>query len=48
LKVAIVGSVISGLTSASYLAQKGYEVTLFEHYKRLGGVTAPLKEDGFI
>jgi NADPH-dependent glutamate synthase beta subunit-like oxidoreductase len=37
-KVAIVGSGPAGLTCAYYLAQEGYEVTIFEKAKILGGM----------
>jgi NADPH-dependent glutamate synthase beta subunit-like oxidoreductase len=37
-KVAIVGSGPAGLTSAYYLAQEGYQVTIFEKTKVLGGM----------
>jgi len=37
-KVAIVGSGPAGLTCAAELAKKGYDVTVFEGYHKLGGV----------
>ncbi len=40
IKVAIVGSGPSGLACAGELAQKGYEVTVFEALHKLGGVLA--------
>jgi glutamate synthase (NADPH/NADH) small chain len=38
IKVAVVGSGPAGLTCASELAKKGYDVTVFEGYHKLGGV----------
>ncbi|MGE5307717.1 MAG: NADPH-dependent glutamate synthase [Deltaproteobacteria bacterium] len=38
IKVAVVGSGPAGLTCAAELAKKGYAVTVFEGYHRLGGV----------
>ena len=39
-KIAIIGSGISGLTSAYYLTKAGYQVTLFEANDYIGGHTA--------
>ena len=47
MKIAIIGSGLSGLTAAAYLAQKGHNVKVFEQYNRAGGVTAPLEENGY-
>ncbi len=47
MKIAIIGSGLSGLTAAAYLAQKGHSVTVFEQYKRAGGVTAPSEKNGY-
>jgi glutamate synthase (NADPH/NADH) small chain len=38
IKVAVVGSGPAGLTCAAELAKKGYSVTVFEGYHKLGGV----------
>ena len=38
IKVAVVGSGPAGLTCASDLAKKGYEVTIFEALHTAGGV----------
>ena len=40
MRIAIVGSGISGLGSAWLLQQQGHAVTLFESASRLGGHTA--------
>ncbi|UCG27686.1 MAG: FAD-dependent oxidoreductase [Bacteroidales bacterium] len=40
IKIAIVGSGPSGLTCGFYLAKKGYEVTVFEKEKVIGGMLA--------
>ena len=37
-KIAIVGGGPSGITAAAYLAQKGYKVTIYEKYDKLGGL----------
>ncbi|MCW8354856.1 FAD-dependent oxidoreductase [Marinomonas pontica] len=42
MKIAIIGSGISGLTSA-YLLQKEHDVTVFESAKRIGGHTATVE-----
>jgi prolycopene isomerase len=47
VKILVIGSGISGLTSAAYLQQAGLEVTIFEQFPTPGGVTATLKQDGF-
>jgi phytoene dehydrogenase-like protein len=47
MKVAIVGSGLSGLTAGAYLAQAGHAVTVFEQFDRPGGVTAPYEREGY-
>jgi phytoene dehydrogenase-like protein len=47
MKVAVVGSGLSGLTAGAYLAQAAHTVTVFEQFDRPGGVTAPYERDGF-
>lgn len=37
MKVAVVGAGPAGVAAAAYLAQRGYEVTIFEKERRLGG-----------
>ena len=37
-KVAVIGGGPSGLTCSAFLAQKGYDVTIFERYSYLGGL----------
>ncbi len=39
-KIAVVGSGPAGLTAAFYLAQKGYDVSIFEKHNVLGGMLA--------
>ena len=46
-KIAILGSGFSSLAAASYLAQDGYEVHLFEKNATLGGRARQLQRDGF-
>jgi phytoene dehydrogenase-like protein len=43
----VVGSGMSGLTAAAYLARHGCEVDVFEQAERIGGVTATLEREGF-
>ena len=47
MKAIIIGSGISGLTAAATLAQKGFEVSVFEQFSQVGGVTAPFEQDGY-
>lgn len=47
MKVAIIGSGMSGLTAGAYLAKAGHAVTVFEQFPALGGVTATVNQDGF-
>jgi all-trans-retinol 13,14-reductase len=47
MKAVVIGSGLSGLTAGAKLAQDGVEVTVFEQFERLGGVTAPVEKDGF-
>ena len=37
-KIAIVGGGPSGITAAAFLAKKGYKVTIYEKYDKLGGL----------
>src|SRR4030042_930861 len=46
-KAVIVGSGMSGLTAAAYLARDGCEVDVFEQADHIGGVTATLRKEGF-
>ena len=46
-KIAILGSGFSSLAAASYLAQAGHEVQLYEKNKTLGGRARQLERDGF-
>lgn len=46
-KIAIIGSGFSGLSAAAYLAKEGYDITLFEKNKTVGGRARQLKHEGF-
>lgn len=46
-QIAIVGSGFSSLAAASYLAQAGHEVTIYEKNDTVGGRARQLKKDGF-
>ncbi|AGC77524.1 phytoene desaturase [Nonlabens dokdonensis] len=47
-KVAIIGSGFSSLSASCYLAQAGYEVTIYEKNDTVGGRARRLIKDGFI
>ena len=47
MKIAIIGSGMSGLTAAAYLAKAGHQVSVYEQFPSPGGVTATLHQDGF-
>ena len=42
MKAIIIGSGISGMTAAATLAQKGFEVSVFEQFPQVSGVSAVL------
>ncbi len=46
-KIVIIGSGFSGLSSACYLAKNGYNVTIIEKNKELGGRARIWEKDGF-
>ena len=43
----LIGGGHNGLCAAAYLARAGHEVTVFEQFPRIGGVTATLKREGY-
>ncbi|MFY8185206.1 MAG: phytoene desaturase family protein [Bacteroidia bacterium] len=47
-KVVVIGSGFSGLASASFLAQQGLNVTVFEKNAEIGGRARVFGEDGFV
>lgn len=47
-KVAILGSGISSLSAACFLAKDGYDVTIFEKNETIGGRARQFKEKGFV
>ena len=47
MKTIVIGSGISGLSCASFLAKKGYDVTIFEKNEQIGGRAREFKADGF-
>jgi phytoene desaturase len=46
-KIAIIGSGFSSLAASSYLAQAGYDVTIYEKNATVGGRARQFKKDGF-
>ena len=46
-KISIIGSGFSSLSAACYLAKEGYEVSVYEKNKTVGGRARQLKKDGF-
>lgn len=46
-KIAVIGSGFSSLAAASYLAQSGHNVTIFEKNNSVGGRARRLEKDGF-
>ncbi|MCB0454348.1 MAG: phytoene desaturase [Aequorivita sp.] len=46
-KITIIGSGFSSLAASCYLAQAGYNVTIYEKNKTIGGRARQLKKDGF-
>ncbi|MEI7508874.1 MAG: phytoene desaturase family protein [Flavobacterium sp.] len=47
MKIAIIGSGFSSLAASCYLAQAGYEVTVYEKNATVGGRARQLKDKGF-
>ena len=47
MKVIIIGSGISGLTAAAYLANEGLDVNIYEQFNEIGGVTTTIHKNGY-
>ena len=47
MKIAIIGSGFSSLAASCYLAQAGYDVTIFEKNETIGGRARQISKDGF-
>jgi phytoene dehydrogenase-like protein len=47
MKAIVIGSGMSGLVSAAYLAKAGHQVTVYEQFPTIGGVTATLRQGGY-
>lgn len=48
LKVSVIGSGFAGLSAAAYLAQAGYQVSVFEKNETMGGRARQLTENGYV
>ena len=46
-KVIIIGSGMAGLTAGAYLSREGFDVTIYEQFESIGGVTATIHEKGY-
>jgi phytoene desaturase len=47
MKVIVIGSGLAGLTAASYMCREGHDVTIYEQFSEIGGVTATIHKDGY-
>jgi len=47
MKTILIGSGMAGLTAGAYLAQAGHQVTIYEQFPTIGGVTATLRQGGY-
>ncbi len=47
MKVVVIGSGMAGLTAAAYLVRAGHQVTVYEQFGEIGGVTATFRKEGF-
>ena len=47
MKAVVIGSGLAGLTAAAYLVRDGHQVTIYEQFAGIGGVTATLQREGF-
>jgi phytoene dehydrogenase-like protein len=47
MRAVVIGSGMSGLTVAAYLTQAGHDVSVYEQFPTIGGVTATLKREGY-
>ncbi|MHA1111373.1 MAG: phytoene desaturase family protein [Promethearchaeota archaeon] len=47
MKVIIIGSGLAGMTAGSYFVQKGHDVTVYEQFHKIGGVTGLVEQDGY-
>jgi all-trans-retinol 13,14-reductase len=47
MKAVVIGSGMAGLTAAAYLVRAGHQVTVYEQFAEIGGVTATLRWEGF-
>jgi len=47
MKTVVIGSGLAGLTAAAYLVRAGQQVSVYEQFEEIGGVTATLRREGF-
>jgi oxygen-dependent protoporphyrinogen oxidase len=48
LNIAVIGAGLTGLTTAYYLKEFGFKVTVFEKDKHAGGVIKTHRKNGFV
>ncbi len=46
--IAVIGAGFAGLSSAAYLAKKGFQVTVYDQHEQPGGRARAVKQDGFL
>ena len=47
MKIVVIGSGLAGLTAAAYMCREGYDVTIYEQFSEIGGVTATVHKEGY-
>lgn len=47
MKCIIIGAGLAGLTTGAYLSKMGYEVSIYEQFQEIGGVTTTLHKEGY-
>lgn len=47
MKVIVIGSGLAGLTAAAYMCREGHDVSIYEQFSEIGGVTATIHKNGY-